>query len=46
MAQQIAYGYRNILNLAPGSVVCMFSPNSFYYRSSLLLQVARKIQGC
>lgn len=33
-SQQVAYGLRNTMKLAPGSVVCIFSPNSFYYRAS------------
>ncbi|ORY92647.1 AMP binding protein [Leucosporidium creatinivorum] len=42
-AQQVAYGYRNTLGLQPGQVVCLFSPNSFYYH---LLVIATQCAGC
>ena len=31
-SQQLAWGLRNKLGLDAGAIVCIFSPNSFYYR--------------
>ncbi|KAM0787739.1 hypothetical protein ACM66B_003796 [Microbotryomycetes sp. NB124-2] len=41
--QQVAWGYRNLLKLEPGAVICIFSPNSFYYH---LLVLASQCAGC
>ncbi|KAK4056937.1 hypothetical protein OIO90_002187 [Microbotryomycetes sp. JL221] len=40
---QVAWGYRNRLKLEPGAVICIFSPNSFYYH---LLVLASQCAGC
>ncbi|GAA6060060.1 hypothetical protein JCM10212_003021 [Sporobolomyces blumeae] len=36
LAQRTAYGFRNQARLAPGSVVLLFSPNSYYYHMIVL----------
>ncbi|GAA5824248.1 hypothetical protein JCM11251_001581 [Rhodosporidiobolus azoricus] len=36
LAQRLAHGLRRSANLAPGDVVCLFSPNSFYYHAFVL----------
>ncbi|SCV74333.1 BQ2448_6765 [Microbotryum intermedium] len=41
-SQQLAYGYRQ-LGLTPGQVVCIFSPNSFYYH---MIVLAAQCAGC
>ncbi|KAL8280602.1 hypothetical protein RQP46_006925 [Phenoliferia psychrophenolica] len=41
-AQRIAYGFRNVLRLPPGAVVCIFSPNTQYYH---LLVMAVQCSG-
>ncbi|GAA5838857.1 hypothetical protein JCM11251_003720 [Rhodosporidiobolus azoricus] len=36
LARQVANGYRTVADLSPGDVVCIFSPNSFYYYGLVL----------
>ncbi|GAA5916694.1 hypothetical protein JCM6882_002270, partial [Rhodosporidiobolus microsporus] len=36
LAQRLAHGLRNVASLSPGDVVCLFSPNSFYYHAFVL----------
>ncbi|BGP16026.1 hypothetical protein JCM10213_004806 [Rhodosporidiobolus nylandii] len=36
LAQNLAHGFRHTAGLSPGDVVCLFSPNTFYYHAIVL----------
>ncbi|GAA6002384.1 hypothetical protein JCM10207_001092 [Rhodosporidiobolus poonsookiae] len=43
LAQRLAHGYRHTARLAPGSTICLFSPNSLYYPA---IVIATQCAGC
>lgn len=42
-SQSLAYGLRRTIGLQPESVVCIFSPNTFYYRKPATLKENKEV---